>query len=94
MCVCVFARACVCVQVYDPLLNEWRWSLENSIEPMPTPRTGLGKAVFFFGEFYVMGGEGDLADPGVSNKGVYDLVEIYNPILNQVTYKNKRNECS
>eukprot|EP00056_Hartaetosiga_gracilis_P012832 m.206744 g.206744 ORF g.206744 m.206744 type:complete len:902 (-) comp13757_c0_seq21:842-3547(-) len=71
------------VQVYDPLLNEWRWSLENSIEPMPTPRTGLGKAVFFFGEFYVMGGEGDLADPGVSNKGVYDLVEIYNPILNQ-----------
>eukprot|EP00056_Hartaetosiga_gracilis_P012830 m.206616 g.206616 ORF g.206616 m.206616 type:complete len:145 (-) comp13757_c0_seq11:842-1276(-) len=39
--------------------------------------------VIVVGEFYVMGGEGDLADPGVSNKGVYDLVEIYNPILNQ-----------
>eukprot|EP00055_Hartaetosiga_balthica_P006957 m.23143 g.23143 ORF g.23143 m.23143 type:complete len:904 (+) comp5525_c0_seq1:204-2915(+) len=70
------------VQVYDPTLDEWRWSEENNIVPMPTGRTGLGKAVFFFGEFYVMGGEGFLEDPGVTNTGVYDIVEIYNPALN------------
>jgi N-acetylneuraminic acid mutarotase len=39
----------------------------------------MGKAVFFNGEFYVMGGE--TADPTVPN-GVYSRVDIYNPTTN------------
>ena len=46
-------------QIYDPATNQWQSSLTagNAIQPLPAARGGMGKAVYFNGEFYVMGGE-------------------------------------
>ena len=47
------------VQVYDPATNTWASSLDagSTLAPLPQARGGMGKAVYFGGEFYVIGGE-------------------------------------
>jgi N-acetylneuraminic acid mutarotase len=68
------------VEVYDPVTNTWASSLDpgSTIPPLPQARGGMGKAVFFDGEFYVMGGE-TLTGAGATSNGVYDRVDIYSP---------------
>jgi N-acetylneuraminic acid mutarotase len=51
----------------------------SGIPPLPQNRGGMGKAVFFGGEFYIIGGETTAA--GVPN-GVYNRVDVYNPATN------------
>jgi N-acetylneuraminic acid mutarotase/glucose/arabinose dehydrogenase len=67
------------VQIYDPQSNSWQTSADqdSTIPPLPKARGGMGKAVYFRGEFYVMGGE--TTDPAVQN-GVYNRVDVYNPV--------------
>lgn len=49
------------VQIYDPRTNLWTSSLDqgSTLAPLPQAQGGMGKAVYFNGEFYVMGGETD-----------------------------------
>eukprot|EP00045_Choanoeca_perplexa_P011322 m.119454 g.119454 ORF g.119454 m.119454 type:complete len:450 (+) comp15592_c0_seq1:84-1433(+) len=54
------------VQIYNPATNSWTW--DNSL---PNPRTGLGRAAYLGGEFYVMGGE--------TFVDALKTVDIYNP---------------
>ena len=71
------------VQVYDPDTNSWQWDKTSAIKSMPTGRTGMGKAAFLNGEFYLMGGEWFPGQhPLVLPSGVFNLVEIYNPTTN------------
>jgi N-acetylneuraminic acid mutarotase len=42
----------------------------------------MGKAVFFNGEFYVIGGE-TASGAGATSNLVYDRVDIYNPATNK-----------
>ena len=41
----------------------------------------MGNAVFYGGEFYIMGGE-TWNGPGATSLGVYPQVDIYNPLTN------------
>lgn len=73
------------VQIYDPLTDEWDSSDEQFavIEPMPSGRGGTGKAVFYRGEFYVIGGETSLSnDPEADPDRVFAQVFAYNPATN------------
>jgi N-acetylneuraminic acid mutarotase len=71
------------VQIYDPVANKWTCSGSSAIKPLPTPRTGMGKAAYLGGEFYVMGGEWfPNKHPLVLPSGVFNLVEIYSPKSN------------
>ncbi|MEM9478904.1 MAG: kelch repeat-containing protein, partial [Verrucomicrobiota bacterium] len=71
------------VQVYDPLTDTWDSSSDpgSTLAPMPEARGGTGKAVFLNGEFYVFGGE-TLTSAAANASGVYDRVDIYNPVTN------------
>jgi N-acetylneuraminic acid mutarotase len=71
------------VQIYDPATNTWAWSgsAGSTIAPLPQARGGTGKAVFYNGEFYVMGGETSTG-AGATSKNVYNRVDIYNPTTN------------
>jgi N-acetylneuraminic acid mutarotase len=53
----------------------------STLAPLPQARGGMGSAVFFNGEFYIMGGETQ-DGPGANALGVYDRVDIYYPINN------------
>src|SRR5260370_25293738 len=70
------------VQVYDPVADAWTSTESGSgLAPLPGARGGMGKAVFWGGEFYILGGEtlnGSLATP----PNVYNRVDIYNPTTN------------
>jgi N-acetylneuraminic acid mutarotase len=70
------------VEVYDPVANSWTSSDSGSgLAPLPQARGGMGKAVFYNGEFYVLGGEtldGSLA----TSANVYNRMDIYNPLTN------------
>jgi N-acetylneuraminic acid mutarotase len=70
-------------QIYDPQTDRWAVSGQgpNPPAPMPQGRGGTGKAVFVNGEFWVFGGE-TLDAPGASSLGVYDRVDIYDPVRN------------
>lgn len=72
------------VQIYDPGTDTWSVSGSGLGAPTPLPqaRGGMGKAVFYGGEFYVIGGE-TLDGPGASAQGVYDRVDIYDPVANR-----------
>ena len=48
---------------------------------MPQERGGLGKAVWYQGEFYVFGGE-TASGPGANQDGVYARVDVYDPASN------------
>lgn len=69
--------------VYDPMTNTWAWSGDgvSGLAPLPEARGGMGKAVWYRGEFYVFGGE-TLDDPDANGNGVYDRVDVYNPTTN------------
>ena len=71
------------VQIYDSLTDTWEWSGTpgSQLLPLPQARGGMGSAVFFDGEFYVIGGE-TLNGSGATSDGVYDRVDIYDPLTN------------
>jgi N-acetylneuraminic acid mutarotase len=71
------------VQIYDPATDQWTTSGEGTDSPaaLPQARGGMGKAVFVGGEFWIIGGE-TLDGPGATRSGVYDRVDIYNPLTN------------
>ena len=68
------------LQVYDPALNSWRSSANagSGLAPLPQARGGMGKAVFYGGEMFVIGGE-TLNGAGATSGHVYQRVDIYNP---------------
>jgi glucose/arabinose dehydrogenase/N-acetylneuraminic acid mutarotase len=73
------------VQIYDPSTDEWDSSDEqfSGIEPLPSGRGGTGKAIYYRGEFYVMGGETSLAnDPEADPDRVFAQVFAYDPMTN------------
>jgi N-acetylneuraminic acid mutarotase len=70
------------VQIYDPATDHWTVSRSGSADappPLPQPRGGMGKAVFARGEFWILGGE-TLDGHGAVRGGVYDRVDIYDPV--------------
>jgi N-acetylneuraminic acid mutarotase len=60
------------LEVYDPRIDTWITGT-----PMPAPRAGVAAAAAN-GCLYVIGGEGNDADP----RGVFDLNELYDPATN------------
>jgi N-acetylneuraminic acid mutarotase len=68
------------VQVYDPASDSWASSLDagSTLAPLPQARSGMGRAVYHKGEFYMLGGE-TLDGAGASAERVYNRVDIYNP---------------
>lgn len=68
------------IQIYDPASNTWSSSadINSTLTPMPQPRGGMGKAVFYNGDFYVMGGETVSGGTGAIPANVYNRVDIYN----------------
>jgi len=72
------------VQVYDPATNTWTSSDNGSgVQPLQYYRGGMGTAVFYGGEFFVIGGEtNSSSQPDVKPNKVYDRVDIYNPTSN------------
>jgi N-acetylneuraminic acid mutarotase len=72
------------VQIYDPATDEWVSSADpgSAIAPLPQKRGGMGKAAFFGGEFYVIGGETTPSGTGQVAGNVYTRVDVYNPVLN------------
>ncbi len=64
------------LQVYDPVTNTWTRSGTGPLSPAPLPqkRSGLGKAVFTGGKFWIFG--------GVTGERVLDRVDIYDPVAN------------
>ncbi|MEE8272767.1 MAG: kelch repeat-containing protein, partial [Alphaproteobacteria bacterium] len=75
------------VQIFDPATGLWDSSAEpgSTLAPLPQARGGTGKAVFFNGEFYVLGGE-TLNGAGATADRVYDRVDIYDPVAD--TWRN------
>lgn len=70
------------MQVYNPAGSSWTTSLDvgSPLAPLPVARADLGRAVYWQGEFYVMGGE-TASGLGAIN-GVYDRVDVYDPATN------------
>ncbi|WP_324650000.1 malectin domain-containing carbohydrate-binding protein [Georgenia sp. H159] len=71
------------LQVYDPATNTWRSSASSGsgLAPLPQARGGMGKAVWYDGEMYVIGGETQNGAGATANR-VYNRVDIYNPATN------------
>ena len=71
------------VQIYDPLLDSWIYDKDgvSGLAPLPQARGGTGRALFYQGEFYVMGGE-TLTGAGATVNNVYDRVDVYDPVAN------------
>ena len=67
-----------------PATNTWQWTGDSgsTLAPLPQPRGGMGKAVFYGNEFYVMGGETTNAGTGQVAGNVYNRVDVYNPTTN------------
>ena len=72
------------VQIYDPATDRWSVSGVGDSAParLPQARGGMGKAVYDGREFWVFGGE-TLDGPGANRRGVYDRVDIYDPVANR-----------
>lgn len=68
------------VQCFDPATGQWSSSATGAFAPLPEPRAGLGRAVFWQGEFYLFGGESSLL--AVNGKGVTGRVDVYDPLAN------------
>lgn len=71
-------------QIYDPVADRWTVSGSGAEAPLPLPqaRGGMGRAVYARGEFWVFGGE-TIDGPGATAAGVYDRVDIYDPVRNR-----------
>ena len=72
------------VQIYDPVSNTWVTSNDSgsTLAPLPQARAGMGKAVYYNGDFYVMGGETVSGGTGATVGLVYNRVDIYNAASN------------
>jgi N-acetylneuraminic acid mutarotase len=72
------------VQIYDPVAASWTTSSapDSMIAPLPQKRGGMGKAAFFGGEFYVIGGETTSSGTGQVAGNVYNRVDVYDPVSN------------
>ena len=70
-------------QIYNPSTNTWQSSSQagSTLAPLPQARGGMGKAVYYKGEFYVIGGETSTG-AGATAQKVYTRVDIYNPATN------------
>ncbi|KPL90289.1 Kelch repeat-containing protein [Herpetosiphon geysericola] len=61
------------VQIYDPLSQTWTSSAsDQTIPPLPQARADLGQAIWYKGEFYLLG--------GADQASVSDRVDVYNPV--------------
>jgi N-acetylneuraminic acid mutarotase len=72
------------VMIYTPgSPGSWTWSGAggSTLAKLPEARGGMGKAIYHRGEFYVFGGE-TLNDPDAGPNGVYDRVDVYDPVAN------------
>jgi N-acetylneuraminic acid mutarotase len=71
------------VQIYDPASNSWVSSSDtgSTLAPLPQARGGMGKAIFYNGDFYIMGGE-TVNGSGATANHVYNRVDIYNVASN------------
>ena len=71
------------VQIYDPASNTWVSSTDpgSTLTPLPQARGGMGKAIYYNGDFYVMGGE-TVSGAGATANHVYNRVDIYNVVSN------------
>lgn len=69
------------LQIYNPATNSWQSSVGSPLAPLPQARGGMGKAVYYRGEMYVMGGETQ-DGAGATSRRVYTRVDIYNPATN------------
>jgi N-acetylneuraminic acid mutarotase len=69
-------------QIYDPATDTWATSAEPSagIPPLPQKRGGMGKAAYFGGELYVIGGETTSSGTGQVAGNVYNRVDVYDPV--------------
>lgn len=70
------------VQIYDPLTDTWETSFDvgSTIPALPQRRGGMGSAVYFAGELYVLGGETTYDGEGAVAGDVYDRVDAYDPV--------------
>jgi N-acetylneuraminic acid mutarotase len=71
------------VQVYDPRLDLWTSSLDpgSLLASLPQARGGMGRAAWVYGKFHILGGETSTG-AGATTKGVYNRVDIYDPLAN------------
>ncbi|GJM20401.1 MAG: hypothetical protein DHS20C15_03160 [Planctomycetota bacterium] len=76
----VVANGFADIQCYDPVTDTWDSSnlMGSELQPLPIGRGGMGKAIYYQGEFYIFGGE-TLTGPGAIAGNVYDRVDVYNP---------------
>ncbi len=72
------------VQIYDPITDTWEWDKDgvSGLAPLPQFRGGMGKAVYYQGEFYVFGGETQNGPGAIPGDNVYDRVDVYDPSEN------------
>ena len=72
------------VQIYFPASNVWMTSSDpgSTIAPLPQPRAAMGRACYYNGNFYVMGGETTPSGTGDTANNVYNRVDIYNVASN------------
>ena len=69
------------VQIYDPETGTWACSCHpgSPLPPLPQKRGGMGKAAFYGGEFYVIGGETTSQGTGQVAGNVYNRVDVFDP---------------
>ena len=63
-------------QVFDPISESWETSLDGAYPALPEARAGAGKAVYFQGQFFIVGGE---TASGLDANGT-DRVDLFHPI--------------
>jgi N-acetylneuraminic acid mutarotase len=71
------------VQIYFPSSNTWVTSADpgSTIAPLPQARGAMGRACYYNGNFYVMGGE-TVSGAGATASDVYNRVDVYNVASN------------
>lgn len=72
------------VQIYFPASNTWVTSADpgSTLAPLPQARAAMGRACYYDGNFYVMGGETTATGTGATANHVYNRVDIYNVASN------------
>lgn len=70
-----FAPAFDTVQSWDPQTGAWKSSSAGMLPPLPVPRAGAGRALFWQGRFYIFGGESTLLPGGVTPR-----VDAFDPV--------------
>ena len=71
------------VQIYYPSSNTWVTSADpdSTLAPVPQARGAMGRACYYNGDFYVMGGE-TVSGAGATAGHVYNRVDVYNVASN------------